>query len=60
MPSSGAVWPAARLRSAFAASASADSVSTTRKAFSVGWLASMALNERWTNSWDVTDPAASW
>jgi hypothetical protein len=42
-PSSGAWSPAARRRSASAASASADSVSTTRKAFSVDWLMSMAV-----------------
>ncbi len=42
MPSNGAVSPAAHRLSAAAASASADSVSTTRKAFNVGWLTSIA------------------
>lgn len=43
-----------------AASASADSVSTTRKAFNVGWLTSIARRERRTNSSDVTARVASW
>ncbi|CKQ24797.1 Uncharacterised protein [Mycobacterium tuberculosis] len=60
MPSSGAVSPAARRLSAAAASASADSVSTTRKAFNVGWLTSIARRERRTNSSDVTARVASW
>jgi hypothetical protein len=59
MPSNGAVSPAARRRSARAASASADSVSTTRKAFNVDWLVSMACSERRTNVSDVTDRVAS-
>ncbi|CNV66613.1 amidase [Mycobacterium tuberculosis] len=45
---------------AAAASASADSVSTTRKAFNVGWLTSIARRERRTNSSDVTARVASW
>ena len=59
IPSRGAVSPAARRRSASAASASADSVSTTRKAFSVGWLAWMACRERPTSVVDVTLRLAS-
>jgi hypothetical protein len=59
MPSSGRYCPAARLRSASRASASAWSVRITRKAFSVDWLASMARSERWVSSSDVTLPLAS-
>lgn len=54
-PSNGAVSPAARRRSAAAASASADSVRTTRNAFSEDWLASIACSERRTNVSDVTE-----
>ena len=53
------VSPAARRRSASAASASADSVSTTRKAFSVDWLRSIACSERRTNVTEVTERLAS-
>jgi hypothetical protein len=45
MPNRGEVSPAARRRSAAAASAKADSVSTTRKAFNVDWLTSMACSD---------------
>src|SRR5215212_7998458 len=51
--------PAARLRSARAASASACFRSTTRKALSVGWLASMAASDWRTSSTDVTRPLDS-
>jgi len=40
--------------------ASAVSVSTTRKAFRLDWLSSMASSERRTSSLDVTSPLASW
>jgi len=59
MPSNGAVSPAARRRSASAASANADSVSTTRKAFNVGWLPWMVCRERPTNATEVTARLAS-
>src|SRR3954470_3132885 len=59
IPSKGPCCPAARLRSARAASASACFRSTTRNALSVGWLASMAASDWRTSSTDVTRPLAS-
>ncbi|PQM44689.1 hypothetical protein C1Y40_05148 [Mycobacterium talmoniae] len=59
-PNSGAVSPAARRLSASAASASADSVSTTRNALRVDWLASMACSERRTISTELISRLASW
>ena len=59
MPSSGSCSPAARLRSATAASSSACWVSTTRNALSVDWLAVIARSDRRTSSSDVTAPLAS-
>ena len=59
MPSSGRYCPAARLRSAARASASAWSVRTTRNALSVDWLASMARSDRLVSPSEVTLPLAS-
>jgi hypothetical protein len=59
IPSKGAWRPAARLRSARAASASASCLSTTRNALSVGWLASIASSDCLVSSTDVTLPLAS-
>ena len=52
--------PEARSRSAAAASASAWSVSTTRNALRVDWLAWIASSDLRTRSTDVTVPLASW
>src|SRR5215218_4478365 len=59
IPNRGERSPAARLRSARAASASACLRSTTRNALSVGWLASMASSDCCTSSTEVTLPLAS-
>ena len=59
MPSSGAVSPAARRRSASAAAASADSLNTTRNAFNVDWLAPIACRERRASVSDVTERLAN-
>ncbi|OOK80520.1 amidase domain protein [Mycobacterium kansasii] len=55
----GPVSPAARRRSAAAASASADSVKTTRNAFNVDWLAWISRRDLRTRSTEVTEPLAS-
>jgi hypothetical protein len=57
--SSGACSPAARLRSALAASASACFLNTTRNALRVGWLASISRSDFRTSSSEVTVPLAS-